>query len=87
MEAQEAMTAKSFRQQYGNSLSKCWSCLKAVPHGAFGCPWSLEAKPIKGWNAIPVIHTAKAHGYVRDIVAYHVIDCPQFAAEDRRKRR
>lgn len=39
------------RAQYGEG-SLCWDCVDAVPdRRGYGCPWSLEEKPIRGWDA------------------------------------
>lgn len=34
--------------------SICWGCLHAVPDPDLkaGCPWSKEAKPVKGWKTM-----------------------------------
>lgn len=71
-------------EQYKNN-SKCWYCKHAVPtlkidprtdekEYTQGCPWSIYAIPVKGWDAEK--SEMKVNGRIRD--TYYVNDCPLF---------
>ena len=48
----------------------CWTCSKACG----GCDWSKKFKPIKGWDAEPMIVKDK-EGYIR---SYRIKKCPEY---------
>lgn len=52
----------------------CWSC----GNSCGGCLWSSCLKPIKGWEAIPVV-VKDSEG---DIRTYKIKKCPQYKFED-----
>lgn len=66
------------QNQYRETL--CWSCQNSVPgQSGRGCAWSVQAKPIQGWQAERTYHPdAKKHkGYA----SYLVTRCPEYRRE------
>lgn len=56
------------------SETLCWKC--AIP-GTRGCRWDAELLPVDGWTAEPTT----TDGFE----TFHVIHCPLFVQEERRK--
>lgn len=60
----------------------CWLCRNAVPSPELGtgCSWSMDGKPVDGWDA----HRRDVHGYkdgkltAGAIESYRVRLCPKF---------
>lgn len=66
------LTASKIRQKANEQL--CWSCENACG----GCSWSSCLKPVKGWEATPVV-VKDSEG---DIYTYKITGCPQYKFED-----
>lgn len=57
----------------------CWSCDKACGL----CAWSHDGKPVDGWTAEKTV----VHSHRVESNSYHVIACPEYQRERRRKSR
>ena len=44
---------KCIQKNSSNYETLCWKCANAVPNAdcTRGCPWSIDLKPVDGWNA------------------------------------
>lgn len=67
----------------------CWSCENSVPRiedGIYtrGCNWSINKKPVEGWEAEPrtLRHNGVGLAFTK---SFHVISCPQYS-ESRKGR-
>lgn len=56
----------------------CWSCAKA----GGDCSWSLNYKPVEGWQAVRSDVKTGVDDYVE---SYIVLTCPQYKKERRKK--
>ena len=58
----EELTKKEKCDAEGGTL--CWRCANAVPNadGSRGCPWSIDLKPVEGWDAIEKHRKCKIYG-------------------------
>lgn len=58
--------------------SLCWTCQNAVPNKENGCSWSINFKPVKGWDAIrqDVMHNGGKERWTRPLESYKVRKCP-----------
>lgn len=43
------------KKRISHPAQLCWNCRNAIPSPQYGCPWSREFKPVKGWTAKPII--------------------------------
>ena len=67
-----------------NRPTLCWDCQRA---GRSECSWDRkEAKPVEGWEAIPVKINVGADRRVQNVQTYVVINCPLFIPEEREVR-
>lgn len=55
--------------------SLCWKCYNSVPNidGSRGCSWSINHKPVEGWEAVPVTTDCGN--------TFRVITCPKYNEE------
>ena len=73
----------------GNNGTLCWSCENSVPRiedGVYtrGCNWSVNKKPVEGWEAEP--RTLRHNGAGLEFTkSFHVISCPQYIKSRRDK--
>ena len=61
--------------------SICWDCKNSVPSECYGCSWSREFKPVRGWIAQKTHIKSdefKAGKRRQQIVSYNVRKCPHF---------
>ena len=61
--------------------SLCWECYRSVHFKEFPCPWAARFEPVEGWKA-KVSHIKTPYGTDK---TYHVIKCPLFMADDKRR--
>lgn len=56
----------------------CWDCRRPIA----SCPWLHEHKPVAGWDAVPTVLYCRAG---QSTNSYHVISCPLFVGNTKRK--
>ena len=59
-------------------ITICWDCARAIN----GCNWSIDGKPVEGWQAEPTQLKNKNGVYAE---SYCVISCPEFVPDRERK--
>lgn len=67
-------------------VSICWDCKNSVPNEKYGCSWSRNFEPVKGWNAIEtsmVINDYSKNVKTKTIKSYCVCSCPKFIKDKR----
>ena len=71
----DSLKRMMYRSNFQMHKTLCWHCKNAVPEGKYGCSWSRDFKPVKGWNVLPPLSRVKG--------SYRVIECPLFIRERR----
>lgn len=64
----------------GKRENMCWTCQKSM----FGCSWSKDFVPVKGWDADPD-SIKSTNGKALNVTitpTYKVYDCPEYVPEE-----
>ena len=77
------LCAKCREKKAQNKGTLCWKCKHSVPNGIdAGCDWSLDKKPVEGWDAQPTRMKIAEGTYTK---SFNVIKCPKFEKDKRQK--
>lgn len=57
--------------------SLCWDCENSVPSPkkGHGCEWSVNRKPVEGWEAVESVQQGEQGKTIR---SFTVLKCPKF---------
>lgn len=67
------MKRGSYKKTYISTL--CWDCGKAH---TYGCSWSRDFEPVKGWEAIENSMYNVDKGVLKKVESYIVLQCPEY---------
>ena len=74
---------KKSKEEFCAKDTLCWHCKHAVPipdgeNYIYGCEWSLDRKPVKGWEAVKSEVKCHSVNGGKILTSYRVIKCPKF---------
>jgi hypothetical protein len=58
------------------NASLCWKCINAVPNrdGTIGCSWTINLKPVKGWEAEESFREYKVYGVYNKTTKQYILN-------------